>query len=71
MGVFDLFAEAMLQLCQISYDWEDWDIPDYVNQMSALTTGGTWACEWGPQYDWFNTNVWFLSIREDRIFSIC
>ena len=55
------FAEAMLQLCEISYYWEDWDISDYVNQMSPLTTNGTWTCEWGPQYDWLNTNLAFVA----------
>src|SRR5437588_8739985 len=55
------FAEAMLQLCEISYYWEDWGISDYVDQMSPLTTGGTWTCEWGPQYDWLNTNLAFVA----------
>lgn len=55
------FAQAMLQLCEISYYWETWDISDSVQQMSPLTPDGTWACEWGPWYDLTNSNLAFVA----------
>jgi hypothetical protein len=55
------FAIAMLQLCEISYYFETWDISSYVSEMSPLTTGGAWSCEWGPWYDLLDTNLAFVA----------
>ncbi|MGB9366442.1 MAG: hypothetical protein WCE79_10550 [Xanthobacteraceae bacterium] len=53
------FSIAMLQLCEISYYWDD--INDSVNAMPPIRSGGGWSCEWGPDWDWLDTNLAFVA----------